>query len=199
VAVEAAIILPMVIMLVFGMVEFSLMVRDWVAVTSATRSGARVASASADAGPGVCETGITAPTCTPATSPAVAQSAADAIQKALTGVPPTSINYILVYKANAAGLPGTSTSMPDACPVDCVKFVWISSQAKFRYAGGSWSSASINACVNEQDSVGIYLNSTHKMITGLFGSSQTVADRAVMRFEPLPTDSCKSTSPNHHA
>lgn len=38
-AVEAALVLPLIILLIFGMIEFSLMLRDYVAITSATRTG----------------------------------------------------------------------------------------------------------------------------------------------------------------
>ena len=41
------------------------------------------------------------------------------------------------------------------------------------------------------DRVGIYMNATHKMMTGLFGATITMTrSRAVMDFEPLPAQSC---------
>ena len=40
------------------------------------------------------------------------------------------------------------------------------------------------------DRVGIYMKSTHPMMTGLFGSSITLSDRSVMDFEPLATQTC---------
>lgn len=210
VAVEAALVLPVVMLLVFGMIEFSLLMRDWVSITAATRAGARIASASPGAGPGTCITGTDGVTCAPATSPALAQAAADAMQRSLTGVPPTSINYILVYQANSKGYPcttatncdtATATTMPASCSgyANCVKYNWSAIKGQFRYNSGTWASATINACTNEQYSLGIYLNGTHKFVTGLFGATLTMADRAVMKFEPLPLDSCKSTSPHPHA
>ena len=54
IAVEAALVLPLLIAMMFGIVELSLMVRDDIAMTSATRAGARVAAAAAGAGPGTC-------------------------------------------------------------------------------------------------------------------------------------------------
>ena len=68
-----------------------------------------------------------------------AQLAADAIQRSGAIADPTSINYILVYKANANGFPGTLTSMPNDCSsiTSCVKFTWVTSQSAFRYASGT--------------------------------------------------------------
>ena len=45
VAVEAALITPVLVLLVFGIIEFGLAFRDWLAVTSAVRAGARTAAA----------------------------------------------------------------------------------------------------------------------------------------------------------
>lgn len=195
VAVEAALITPLLILLVFGIIEFAFVMRDHVAVSSAVRTGARTASAAADAGQGTCEGIPDAPTCTPAGSPALAQAAADAIQRAGSAMPSDSIDYILIYKANDKGYPGAdgSTAMPTTCAgvPNCVRFTWRDALDKFRYAGGSWASASINACINEADSLGVYMHATHKSLTGLFGDTFGISDHVVMSFEPLPHDTCK--------
>lgn len=201
VAVEAALVLPMIILLIFGMIEFSLMLRDYVAITSATRTGSRLASAAAGDGSGGCDSSIDGTGCVPASVPKVALSAASTMQNALGGVPANSVNYILVYKANSTGYPGgDGNSDPTVCSANCVKFTWNpnangTGKGAFRYSSGSWNSTSINACVNNQDSVGIYLNVTHRWITGLFGTSMIISDRSVMKFEPLPTETCL---PNKH-
>lgn len=214
VAVEAALVLPLICLLVFGMIEFSLLLRDYAAVSNATRVGVRTAATGAAAGTGTCETGTTAPPCTSASSPALAQSAADTMADALTGVPPTSVDYMLIYEANAKGYPCTNattcptetgTTMPTTCAgyANCVKFVWAlttnSGSPGFRYANGAWKSSDIAACVNKQDSVGIYLKITHPMTTGLFGDSVGLSDRSVAKFEPLPDTTCSPTAPAPHA
>jgi hypothetical protein len=202
VAVEAALVLPILLVIMLGIVEYALVFRDNIALTSATRQGARVASAAADAGPGVCETGPTAPPCAPTSTPALAQAAADAIQRAGKALPEDSIDYILVYKANTQGFPGAdgNTTMPTSCAgvSNCVMFVWRASANAFRYQSGAWNSTTINACVNESDTLGVYMHATHDMMTGIFGDTEDVSDRAVMKFEPLPEDTCKSTRPNPH-
>lgn len=203
VAVETALVMPLILAVLFGIVEVSLLLRDHVAVTSAVRVGSRIASASADAGPGVCETGALAPPCTSTSSPALAQAAADAIQRAGSAMPKDSIDHILVYKANAEGFPGAAgnTTMPSSCDgiPSCVRFVWRDSANAFRYAGGSWDSKSINACVNESDTLGVHLQATHTFITGMLGASVGLADRSVMKFEPLSEDSCKPGTPMAHS
>ena len=202
VAVEAALVLPILCLLVFGMIEFAFAMRDYGSVSEMARTGARMASTAADAGPATCYTYTGAPTCTTSSAPAAAQLAADAIQRSGAIADPTSINYILVYKANTSGYPGpdTNTTMPTSCTgyTSCVMFTWVASQAAFRYSGGTWTSSSISACFpgtssNPLDRVGVYVNTTHKMITGLFGTSISIKDRAVMDFEPLPTASCNGT------
>ncbi|MET1059025.1 MAG: TadE/TadG family type IV pilus assembly protein [Nocardioides sp.] len=202
VAVEAALVLPILVLILFGIIEYSLVFRDSLSITSATRQGARVASAAADAGPGVCETGPTAPPCAPAGTPALAQAAADAIQRAGSAMPKDTIDYILVYKANNKGFPGAAgnTTMPTSCAgyASCVMFVWRPSADAFRYQSGTWDSRTINACVNESDTLGVYMHATHDMVSGFFGQTKTLQDRAVMKFEPLPEDSCKSTRPVPH-
>lgn len=197
IAVEAALVTPILVLLVFGMIEFAFVMRDYAGVSNSVRVGARIAATGADAGPGTCETGPTAPPCTSASSPAFAQEAADAIQRGGSAMPGDFINYILVYKANAAGFPGSMSTMPASCAGigDCVQFVWRDSLDAFRYGSGSWSSTSISACfpgstAYPMDRVGIYLNASHPMMTGLFGTSVSLSDRAVMNFEPLATQSC---------
>ncbi len=202
VAVEAALVTPVILLILLGIVEMSFALRDYVSVTSATRVGARVASAAPDAGPATCETGPLAPPCAPGSVPALAQAAADAIQKSGSAMPQDSINYILVYKANDKGFPGANgvTTMPSSCAAvaNCVRFTWRATADAFRYADGSWLSTSINACVNESDTLGVYMSANHKWISGIFGSSIDLGDRAVMKFEPLPEDSCKTGRPAAH-
>jgi hypothetical protein len=205
-AVEAALITPILVLLVFGIIEFSFVLRDYQVVSSDVRAGARIASTGADAGPGTCEVYVGAPPCTSGNSPALAQLAADAIQREGSAMPPNSINYILVYQANDKGFPGAngSTAMPSSCAgvANCVKFTWqpnaASGAGAFRYADGVWLSKNISACFPGNatwplNRVGVYMNATHKMITGLFGSSITISDRAAFDFEPLPTASCNGS------
>jgi hypothetical protein len=199
VAVEAALVIPLLCLLVFGMIEFAFVMRDYAGVSSMVRTGARIASTGADHGQGDCDTDAAAPPCAPASTPALAQEAADAIQRSGSVSDPDMINYILVYKANNQGYPGAdgNTTMPTSCSgySNCVMYTWRAAIDRFRYNSGTWQSTSISACFpgssgHPMDRVGVYMNATHPMMTGLFGATIGIRDRAVMDFEPLPTQSC---------
>jgi hypothetical protein len=199
VAVEAALVMPILALLVFGIIEFGFLLRDYAGVSNLVRTGSRIASTGAAHGPGTCETGPTAPPCTSASSPALAQEAADAIRRSGSVSNPDQIQYILIYKSNSQGYPGNegNTTMPSDCSAtaNCVKFVWRPALDTFKYSSGTWASTSISACfpgsaANPMDRVGIYMKATHPMMTGLFGTSISLSDRSVMDFEPLATQSC---------
>lgn len=192
VAVEAALVTPLLLLLVFGIIEFALLMRDDTALTSATRAGGRVASANADAGPGgINEAGDCVAPCSPANAPMFAQLAANAIQTAGTAMPKDSINELWVYKANNKGYPGSDGSTAMTCSANCVKYKWVAAKDQFRYLGGTWLSSSVNGCANTPpDQVGIYILATHKFLTGFFVPSTTLDDHAVFVFEPLPTLTC---------
>ena len=99
-----------------------------------------------------------APPCAPANVPALAQLAADAVQRAGSAMPVDQIEYILVYKANASGYPGADSNhdMPTSCAgfTNCVRFKWRDAENKFRYHSGTWNSSTINACFPRQPWIG---------------------------------------------
>lgn len=206
VAVEAALVTPLVLMMLIGIVEFSFALRDYVSVSSAVRTGIRTATTNSSliSGNGTCEAPgpdlPSPPPCSPTSTPAFAQLAALAIQQTGTAMPKDAIDYIFVYKANDKGYPGANgtTSMPGsvagcaASATPCVAYVWQDSRDRFRYAGGSWPANTVNACPTTADLVGIYMHATHKFVSRLFGASIPLGDRAVMRFEPLPSTTCGS-------
>jgi hypothetical protein len=207
-ALEAALVAPILITLLFGIIEFSMVMRDYAVVASDTRTGARIAATGAGAGVGTCDTTPGAPACVPSDVPALAQLAADAIQRQGSAMPVDNIQYLLVYQANSQGYPGIegSTTMPTSCAgySNCVMFTWRPSVNQFKYASGSWKSSSVDACFpNYTDSsgvvhplmrVGVQLVAKHPMLTGFFGSSITLSDHAVMDFEPLAAQVCAAGS-----
>jgi hypothetical protein len=203
VVVEAALVTPLLLVLLLGIIEMSLLMRDVVATSSSVRVGARMASTAAGAGQGTCQaSGPTPPPCTPAQAPKVAQLAADAIQRAGSAMPKDQIEWILVYQANDKGYPMPNGNTSLSCSLSCVKYVWDSglSTPAFRYSSGSWDSKSINACVNDAGlmAVGVAMHAHHPWVSGFFGDGVELEERTVMQFEPLPNESCKSTSVNPH-
>lgn len=173
VAVEAAIIFPIFVVVLFGIIEFSMALRDHVALSAAARSGARTASAE------------------PRMS-TFATDAMSAVTRAGTTLPLGTIEELWVYQANAGGYPTNSGSIHDttgaftSCSTKCVRFT--KSGDTYTQSGGSWSELSINACPGDADmtNVGVYLRARHDFVTGLFGANMTITDHAVLRFEPIP-------------
>lgn len=192
VAVETALVTPLLLVVLLGVVELPMLIRDYVAVTSAARTAVRVAAAE----PG-CVTKVGEPAC-PATDPApFAKLAADAVARNGTALPPRSISYILVYKANANGFPGALSSMPASCAgiTSCVGYTWNETVGDFVKSSGSWDRRTVNACFPSNiDSVGVQVVADHDFLSGLLGASMTMSDRAVMNFEPMPVGSCASGS-----
>jgi hypothetical protein len=197
-------VLPLLVAFIFGIIEFSLLMRDHVSATSAVRTAARIASAEAGAGAATCTPGPGAPPCSPEGTPKLAQDAADAIQRAGTAMPKDSIEVLWIYRANQWGYPGsiqTEEAFEDAvesrsCGSNCVWYRWNDTANRFQYRGGGWRSSTINACVGSSDAqaVGVYLQASHTAVTGYFPLlPDGVADRAVMKFEPLPSGSCNGS------
>ncbi|MGA8211632.1 MAG: TadE family protein [Nocardioidaceae bacterium] len=203
VAVEAALVTPFLVMLVLGIIEFTFVLRDYVAVTSATRSGARISSANAGAGPQFCDSGESGTACSNTNAPQLAKLGVNAIATQGVALNRDLVNYVMVYKANASGFPGSLTAWGANPQTDCssagngcVVYQWQKAADKFKYLSGSWTSSTINACASQSDSVGVYVSAQHPFISGLFGATLTVTDRTVMRFEPLTATIC---APGSHA
>ena len=201
VAVEAALITGVVFLIIFGIMEFTFMGRDYVGVTSAARVGARIASTAADAGPCVAEPTDEVP-CPNKLVPELAQQAADEIGSSVATLPKDQIKYLLVYKANQSGNPSATRATPTltTCVTECVAYKWYPSQNRFRYFQGGWNSTLIDACATSRksidgssgklDTVGVKVVVDHKLMTGIFGRSMELSDHAVMKFEPLANKAC---------
>jgi hypothetical protein len=174
-AVEAAIVTPVFILLVVGVVEFGLAFKDQLAVTSAVRAGARIASA----------------------EPRYANFASDAaaqVAKEGGAVNMNDVTALWVYKADSTGHPIGAGGTFNSCASSCMQFSWDSATGSFVQASGSWPAASQDACVGEEDSVGVYLQLNHVGVTQLFFNSLGLHSYTVMRLEPIPamqTGGCK--------
>jgi hypothetical protein len=166
-AVEAAIVIPVFIMLVIGVIEFGLAFKDQLAVTSAVRAGARIASA----------------------EPRYANFATDAASQVAregSALDMTQVTSLWVYQADASGHPIGAGGSFSSCSTNCVKFVWSASSNTFVVSSGSWPPASQNACQGSQDSVGVYMSFNHAAVTHVFFSALNLTSYTVMRFEPIP-------------
>ena len=171
-AVEAALIIPLLMLLLFGIIDMSLLLRDHVAATSLVRAGARTASALPRA-------------------PSLVEDTVAAMEKAGSALPKDSYEELWVYRATDEGYPlGNSASNPfAACGTDCVRYSWNEGRDTFGRISGNWDPYSINACPGDPGAmaVGVYLRANHDFVTGIFGSGTSVSDHAVLKFEPVAT------------
>ena len=179
VAVEAALVLPILFTMLFGIVELSLLVRDKIvdrprrpasAARIATTGGRRRAGHLPDgpdrAGvhPGELARRSRRPRPTRSSAPGMSMpKELDRLHPGLQGQRQGLSRGRRRHDDADRRAPGTT---------DCVMFKWKDAADAFRYASGTWASKTINACVNEADTVGIYLRATHNWVTGLFGDGR---------------------------
>jgi Flp pilus assembly protein TadG len=167
-AVEAAIITPIFLLVVIGVIEFGLAFKDQLAITSAVRAGARIASA----------------------EPRIATFATDAASQVAregSAIDMGDVQALWVYQADASGHPMGAGGTFNSCATNCVQFTWSSSSNTFVQTGGTWNATSQNACQGSQDAVGVYLSFKHPGVTQVFFNWLGLSSYTVMRFEPIPT------------
>lgn len=167
--VEAAIVFVPLCIILFGIIEYGFIFKDSLTLSSATRAGARTASAEPR------ETSFFDDTVS-----AVARAASAA--KFKTG------DRLFIYSANSSGLPASGSDT--SCTTSCIGYVWNGSG--FTQSGGSgWPISTQNACLGDpaMSSVGVILELHHDAITGFF-KNMVLRERTVMRLEPLEQN-CK--------
>jgi len=179
--VEAAVVTPVVLLIIFGIFEFGFFFRNYLAVSNGARDGAREAS--------------------------VAANVADAdyrvmraVERATAALPDDAIDSIKIYEASdpddtAADVGCGSSSVWNVCnvytasdlrrdvtqwgcqstaagdPVDSPDRFWCPTDREVSVGAGL-------------DYVGVEITITHEYITGLFGSSNTFDDYIVLKVEP---------------
>ncbi|GIL35530.1 pilus assembly protein [Phycicoccus jejuensis] len=172
VAVEAALVTPMFILLVVGIIEFGMFFKDYLSVADAVRAGVRTASA---------EPRIST----------YAQDAADSVAAEGTAFNRGQVQELWVYKANTANqYPAGTSSFAGGCTT-CVKFRW--NGTRFAPTYSNWAAINQKACsYNPPDRIGVYLKTRHNAFTKFVFSSITIEESAVLRFEPMPqTQGCE--------
>ena len=171
--VEAAFVLPVMILFVMAIIEFGLAFKDLQTVFTATRVGARTASAEPR------QFGY-------------ANDVAAAVKTSLSAIPSGQWQELWVYKARADGKPDTGNFT--SCTT-CVRYHWdganwIKDQDTWP-ASGTGSQYACGGVSPGPDAAGVYLKVRHDMLTGFFGSTKTLTDNTVVRLEPLPASSCQ--------
>jgi Flp pilus assembly protein TadG len=174
--VETVILLPLVLLIVFGVVEFSSAYHDASVTSDATRAGGRIASAQAR-------------------NPSYATNAAQSVAAALKTLPAQEPQELWIYKANAKGYPGSGTDFA-SCTTKCIKYTWNSATDDWNYAtpgGGGWDATTHQVCSEPFDQIGIYVRIRHDFVTNLFGAQIGLDDHSVFRFEPTPSAVCATS------
>ena len=174
-AVEAAIVTPVVLAMICGLLEFGMLFKDYLGTQAMIRAGVRLASAE------------------PRTT-TFAQDAAKQMRKTGTVIQPTDIEAIWVYKANPANnFPIGYANFSD-CNV-CVKFQWDTGTSTFVANYTNWTATQQNACTvavgGPPDRIGVYARVKHDSITGIIGPIK-ITEASAMFLEPFPALSgCK--------
>jgi len=192
-AVEFALLFPLVLVLIFGTMEFALLLRDYIGVSNAVRDASRVASAAPRKGTvqghkGPQPDGL---------GQSFAYDASQVLRKTGTAIPTSTIVDLWVYEANDKGFPGNLSDFSSCPPTSCVRYAWDTvPNPTFEWRTGTWVPASINACPNDDDamSVGVYMKVAHRgLFPALFNTTINVSDSSVVKFEPLRpgAGSCK--------
>jgi hypothetical protein len=167
VAVEAALVTPLMLAIVLGILEFGMVFKDSLTMSSAVRAGARLASAE------------------PRVSTFATDAAAQVANEA-TALNMGNVSELWVYDAEPDGTPVGDTGNFDDC-TKCVKFTWDGSQ--FVEETTSWVATDHNACQgdSDRDMVGVYLEVEHPSISNLFFNTLVLSEHTVMSLEPIPS------------
>lgn len=186
--VEAALITPVFAILLFGIIEFGLTFRDYLTVANASRDGTRAASAFGD-------------------DTYADYNVLQVIRQSTKGFRPNEIQRVIIFDAGGVGGSVLSPShpahaclnrtsgLPDICNVYGASALSLPKssfgcrpeQNLDRY----WCPARLNGQDGREvrasvgpDYVGVYVQTRHNFITGLFGSGLNLEDELVMRIEP---------------
>ena len=162
VAVETALVSMLLVTILYGVVEVSFLLHDALNVSSASRAGARMgASLARDA--------------------SFATASRDQAAAAMGGLDLSRVNKVWVFRANA------TTGKPDTGNfTSCTTCVRYKGSPTGLVADGSagWTAASQNACANQQDQLGVYVEYRYSSRLGFMFSGKVLSESTVMRLEP---------------
>jgi len=169
VLIEAAIVMPLLLTLVMGIIEFGMVFSDMQTVGSSTRAGARAAVAySRQENYDV----------------HAVNAVASALSARTTGTP----QEMWIYKVGTGNEPASP-----GCAAYCQHYKWDPSNPDGPWvlqSGAQWKFDTMNACTLPLDQLAVKVKVKHDMVTGLFGDSITLTDTTVMRLEPQPLSVC---------
>lgn len=175
--VEAAIVIPILMMITLGIIEYGSAYQQDAAVAAASRAGARVASAMSK----------TAFSVTTTTSGDGSVVTIQAVQAALQSVGNATPVQMEIYRVQS----GCTAPSFSGCTYK-INFKWNSStKAWGTPTGTAWPATKQYACPTGAgpDQIGIWVQMTHKGVTKMFGGDKTLTGTTIMRLEPSPDSS----------
>ena len=191
--VEAAIILPVLMVFLLGIIEFGLVYATGTTATGASRSGARLVAATF---------GPTTGNLHNATNTGPADDVAKAVSADLTALTSATPIGMVVYAVDTTntdgrpvgGFPAKTNSM-SGCATKCIRYMWNDSTKQMTYQSGSLTATDFNVCnanpvANPLGNVGVWVLIRHSYLTKLIGTYNYVDGKTIMRIEPVPTDQC---------
>jgi hypothetical protein len=183
VLIEAALVTPVFVLLIFGIVEWGGAFRDYLTLSNGTSAGARTASIQGSAMQADWEL-------------------LQAIKRQTAAMPRGQIQMIVVFKAS-----GPSSVLPEACKTSgqtvgsaanpgagsCNRYSL--SDLNLTSMPSSWSCTSgptrhycptaRKTAVNDPpDYLGVYIEARHPFVTGLFGDGVTLSSTTITKLEP---------------
>ena len=175
-AVEAAIVTPIVMAMLFGIIELGFLFKDYLAAAGAVRAGVRMASA------------------TPRNA-TFAQAAADKVAVTGGAMNFKDVQELWVYKVEPVCPTCALSNKPvgfsnfSGC-LTCVKFRWDTGLNKFVVKTGTedWAASSQNACstsTERPDRIGVYIQLKHDAFTGLVFNTVNISEASIMSLEPI--------------
>lgn len=198
VAVEAALITPLIALLLFGIIEFGLLLNRHLSASNASREGVRSAAASTNDG-------------------GMENRVFTRLRDSLTGIPLGAVTRLAVYEADVNGEPLNGVSLrdigsnPTACAQRCI--YWSPSSVSswddvaatragdiaLPPSGPFWTE-DLDGCVpiqqpgppiviiDNRSRIGVYVELEYDAFTPLIGqiigNNRKVVDRTTMRVEP---------------
>ena len=169
---EAIFVLPFVALLVFAVVELSMVFRTASVASNASRAGAREFAATyPNAG-------------TTAQRDGVLSRVATVVEEALRDRSSTDVPQTMrIYRALADGTPA-DTSGP--CDTDCFTYNWNAGTTTWvRDPAGSWNNPTV--CGMTMDRVGVRITLSHGGSVGPWRFTRPIDERTIMRLEPSAT------------
>jgi hypothetical protein len=183
VLIEALIVIPVLMMITLGVIEYGGAYREDSTVAAATRAGARTASALSKSDFGVTTTDSGATT---------AQAVASVLQSLGSNAP----QQVWIYRVE----PAPSTCGPptfSACTYK-IGYQWVPASKSFSTnvlpGSTAWPKEKQNACAGGIiDQIGVWVTINHTAVTHMFGTGRALTGSTIMRFEPNVSNSCAAS------